>query len=74
MMEAVKAARRKEMIASAKILAGPDGLRMDHDEAAATLYVLYSPQVADMLMGDYGWSPERYEKWLARMLLEAVIR
>jgi AcrR family transcriptional regulator len=72
-MEAVKAARRKEMIASAKIIAGPDGLRVDDEDAAATLYVLYSPQVADMLMGDYGWSPERYEAWLARMILDAVI-
>jgi hypothetical protein len=49
-----------------------DGL--DQEEAAATLDVPYSPQVADMLMGDYGWSPERYERWLARMILEAVIR
>ncbi len=74
MMEEVKAARRKEMIASARILAGPDGLRVSLDEAAATLYVLYNPQVADMLMGDYGWSPQRYEKWLARMILQTVIR
>jgi AcrR family transcriptional regulator len=74
MMAAVKAARRKEMVASARIVAGPDGLRVSRDEAAATLYVLYSPQVADMLMGDYGWSPKRYEEWLARMLLDAVIR
>ena len=72
-MEAVKAARRQEMIASARILAGPDGLRVDEEEAAATLYVLYSPQVADMLLGDYCWTPARYEKWLARMILEAVI-
>ncbi len=73
MMEAVKAARRKEMIASARIVAGPDRLRVSLDEAGATLYVLYSPQVADMLMGDYGWSPQRYEKWLARMILQSVI-
>ena len=73
-MEAVKAARRDEMIASARIIAGSDGLRVDDEEAAATLYVLYSPQVADMLMGDHGWSPERYEAWLARMILDAVIR
>jgi TetR/AcrR family transcriptional regulator of autoinduction and epiphytic fitness len=73
MMEAVKAARRQEMTAAAGILAGPDRLRLDQEEAAATLYVLYSPQVADMLIGDYGWSPERYEKWLARMILEAVL-
>lgn len=74
MMEMVKAARRDEMIASARVVAGPDGLRVSEKEAAATLYVLYSPQVADMLMGDYGWSPKRYEKWLARMILESVIR
>jgi AcrR family transcriptional regulator len=72
MMDAVKAARRQEMIAAAKILAGPGGQRMDRD-AAATLYVLYSPAVADMLMGDHGWSPKRYEKWLARMILRSVI-
>lgn len=79
MMRTVKAARRREMVDSVTILTGPDGPRpdgphRDRDEAAATLYVLYSPQVADMLMGDHGWSPERYEKWLARMLLETVIR
>jgi TetR/AcrR family transcriptional regulator, regulator of autoinduction and epiphytic fitness len=73
MMEAVKAARRKEMTAAARLLAGPDGLRIADEEAAATLYVLYSPQVADMLIGDYGWSPQRYEKWLARMILQAVL-
>ena len=74
MMEQCKAARRHEMIASARILAGPDGLRVDPEEAAATLYVLCSPQVANMLMRDYDWSPDRYEKWLARMILQTVIR
>ena len=74
MMEEVKVARRKEMIASAEIMAGPDGLRLDKKEAAATLYVLYSPAVADMLMGDDGWSAKRYEKWLAHMLVSAVIK
>ena len=74
MMKVVKAARREEMIAATGILAGPDGLRVDREEASATLYVLYSPQVASMLMDDYGWSPERYENWLARMILQTVIR
>jgi AcrR family transcriptional regulator len=72
-MERVKAARRDEMLASASLLAGREGLRLDQEEAAATLYVLYSPHVADMLMRDHGWTPQRYEAWLARMLLEAVI-
>ncbi len=49
-------------------------LRVPREEAAATLYVLYSPQVADMLIGDYGWSPERYERWLARMILPPCSR
>ena len=74
MMKAVKRARQHEMTSAAVVLAGPDGLRTDHDEAAATLYVLYSPQVADMLLGDYGWSPERYENWLSWMILQTVVR
>jgi AcrR family transcriptional regulator len=74
MMETVKAARRDEMVAAARALAGADGLRASEKEAAATLYVLYSPAVADMLMVDHGWSPKRYEQWLARMILESVIR
>lgn len=72
-MEQIKTARRQEMTDSAKILTGPDGQRVDLDEAAATLYVLYSPQVADMLMTDYGWTPEHYQAWLARMILTTVI-
>jgi TetR/AcrR family transcriptional regulator of autoinduction and epiphytic fitness len=72
-MEKVKTARRHEMLDSATLLAGPDGLRLDAEEAAATLYVLYSPQVADMLMRDHGWSPQRYEAWLARMILEGAL-
>jgi hypothetical protein len=27
-----------------------------------------------MLMRDHGWSPQRYEAWLARMILEGVLR
>jgi TetR/AcrR family transcriptional regulator of autoinduction and epiphytic fitness len=72
-METIRAARRREMLDAATLLAGPEGLRLDQEEAAATLYVLYSPQVADMLMRDHGWSPQRYEAWLARMILEAVL-
>lgn len=74
MMEQVKAARREEMAAAVPVLVGAEEGRGDPEEAAATLYVLYSPQVADMLMGDYAWTPERYEKWLAQMLLKTVIR
>jgi AcrR family transcriptional regulator len=74
MMQSVKAARREEMVTAATMLAGDDGLRTSLEEAEATLYVLYSPHVANMLMRDYGWSPERYEEWLARMLIQTVIQ
>jgi TetR/AcrR family transcriptional regulator of autoinduction and epiphytic fitness len=72
-MAEVRAARRREMLDSARLIAGPEGLAVDLEEAAATLYVLCSPQVADMLMRDHGWSPERYEAWLARMILHGVL-
>lgn len=66
-LDAIKAARREEMVASARLVAGSGRLRMNDEQAAATLYVLYSPDVADMLMSHHGWSPERYESWLASM-------
>ena len=72
-METIRSARRREMLEAATLLAGPEGLRLTPEDAAATLYVLYSPQVADMLMRDHGWSPQRYETWLARMILEGVL-
>jgi AcrR family transcriptional regulator len=71
--EAMKARRREEMKTMVKVLGGAEGVRMRAQEAAATLYVLYSPQVADMLMIDYGWSAERYENWLADMLYQALL-
>ena len=70
--EAMKARRRAEMTTMVKLLAGRDQMRLSTSHAAATLYVLYSPQVADMLMGDYGWSATKYEKWLADMLYQSL--
>lgn len=71
---AMKARRRAEMTEAMKVLGGPDGrLRMTGQRAAATLYVLYNPDVADMLMGDYGWSAAKYEKWLADMLYSCLL-
>jgi TetR/AcrR family transcriptional regulator of autoinduction and epiphytic fitness len=74
LLDTIKAARREEMVAAARVLAGPGGKRPEREEIAATLYVLYSPDVADMLMGDYGWSPARYERWLAEMIYKTVLR
>ena len=72
-MEAVKATRRTEMAESVGLLAGPDGVLEDEEEAAATLYVLYSPQVAQILTEHLGWSYDRYETWLADAIERLVL-
>ena len=43
------------------------GLRADlpAEEAADTVWVTNSPEVYVMLTGERGWSPDRYERWLA---------
>lgn len=72
--DAIKARRRAEMAEAARVLGGPGGrLRMTRPQAAATLYVLYSPDVADLLIEDYGWSPAKYERWLADMLYSCLL-
>ena len=62
---AMIARRRAEIAEVATLLAGDGGLRVSLDDAAATLFVLYSPQVAQVLTEYVGWSFDRYEKWLA---------
>jgi hypothetical protein len=32
------------------------------------------PIVADVLTDVHGWSPDRYEKWLAHVILASVVR
>jgi TetR/AcrR family transcriptional regulator of autoinduction and epiphytic fitness len=59
------ARRRAEMADAAAVLAGDDGLRVSPDDAAASLFVLYSPHVAQILTEHLGWSYDRYQTWLA---------
>jgi AcrR family transcriptional regulator len=73
-LQRIKADRRDEMVTSARRLAGPGKLQLPDEEAAAALYVLFSPDVGEMLMGDYGWSAERFEDWLATMLYRTLLR
>lgn len=67
------ARRRAEMADAATLLAGDGGLRVDPDEAAASLFVLYSPHVAQLLIEHLGWSYDRYEKWLADAIARLVL-
>lgn len=71
---AMIARRRAEIAGSVHMLAGADGLRVSHDEAAASLFVLYSPQVAQILVEHVGWSFDRYEEWLADAIERLVLR
>jgi AcrR family transcriptional regulator len=71
--QAMIARRRAEMVQAAKLLAGDDGLRVSLDDAAASLFVLYSPHVAQILLEYVGWSYDRYEKWLADAIERLVL-
>ena len=70
---AMIARRRAEIAEVATLLAGDGGLRVSLDDAAATLFVLYSPQVAQVLTEYVGWSFDRYEKWLADAIERLVV-
>jgi TetR/AcrR family transcriptional regulator of autoinduction and epiphytic fitness len=70
---AMIARRRAEMLEAAKLLAADGGLRVSRDDAAASLFVLYSPHVAQILTEHVGWSFDRYEKWLADAIERLVL-
>jgi hypothetical protein len=55
------------------MLAGDDGLRVSPEDAAVSLFVLYSPHVAQILIDYGGWSFDRYEKWLADAIERLVL-
>jgi len=67
------ARRRAEMGEAATMLAGDDGLRVSPDVAAASLLVLYSPHVAQILTEHVGWSYDRYEQWLADAIERLIL-
>jgi AcrR family transcriptional regulator len=54
----------------ARALAERDDLRDDttENEAADTIYALMSPELHRILTAERGWSPDRYERWLASAL------
>ncbi|BBH68288.1 TetR family transcriptional regulator [Actinoplanes sp. OR16] len=56
-------------------LAATGGLRagLDPGRAGDVVWTLISPEVFDLLVGDRGWSPDEYERWLARALTDALV-
>jgi TetR/AcrR family transcriptional regulator of autoinduction and epiphytic fitness len=71
--EQITARRRQDMAAAVEALTGPDGPTMELEAAIGTLYVVYSPEVYTELVGDLGWSLDRYQSWVADMLLRTVM-
>ncbi|OOK73520.1 transcriptional regulator, TetR family [Mycobacterium kansasii] len=43
-------------------------------EAADVMATLTLPQTYSMLTTDMGWSPDRYQKWLANALPQLLLR
>jgi AcrR family transcriptional regulator len=55
-------------------LAAKGGLRngLDMDEATDLLWTLNHPSVYQLLVEQRGWSPDRYERWLATLLRQQL--
>jgi AcrR family transcriptional regulator len=59
----------------ARSLAGAGALRpgLKQRDAADIIHALMSPEVYRLLVADRGWSPERYEHWLANILTSQLL-
>jgi AcrR family transcriptional regulator len=70
-----KADRLEGMAAFAAHLAAEGALRGDVSESEArdALWTLNSTDVHDLLVGERGWSPERYGAWIAAQIAAALL-
>ncbi len=59
----------------ASILAQSGALRPElrEREAADRIHALMSPEVYRLLVVDRGWSPARYQQWLAEILIDQLL-
>jgi hypothetical protein len=61
----ISARRAANMRLFAADLASVSALRMDLDEAADIIWATNAPELYQLLTTQRGWSPERYERFLA---------
>jgi AcrR family transcriptional regulator len=47
--------------------------RLRERDATDIIHALMSPEVYRLLVGDRGWSPERYEQWLKDILIDQLL-
>jgi hypothetical protein len=59
----------------AHLLARTGALRpqLRERDAADIIHALMSPEVYRLLVGDRGWDPERYERWLTEILIDQLL-
>jgi AcrR family transcriptional regulator len=67
--------RREGLTRFSDAVADHHGLRdgMDREQAAATVWVLASPEVHRLLLDGWGWSQDRYAAWLADALARTLL-
>ena len=53
--------------------AGRENRRLSFDEARRILWMYTSRDVYRMLVIEGGWTPDRYQDWLARTLVGALV-
>ena len=68
------ARRRANLRLLAGLLEETGALGTDVDTAAETIWALASPELYALLSGPGGWTPERYETWLAESLAMLLLR
>jgi TetR/AcrR family transcriptional regulator, regulator of autoinduction and epiphytic fitness len=59
----------------ARSLASAGALRppLQADDAADLIHALMSPELYGLLVGDRGWPPDRYERWLTALLIDQLL-
>jgi AcrR family transcriptional regulator len=65
--------RGQEHIARALAQAGALRPDLRERDAADIIHALMSPEVYRLLVGDRGWPPERYERWLKEALISQLL-
>jgi hypothetical protein len=52
---------------------GELGALADPETAPDTIYALAAPDIYLLLVDDRGWTPDRYESWLAAQLIRGLL-
>jgi len=63
----------QERIARSLARAGALRPQLRERDAADIIHALMSPEVYRLLVGDRGWAPQRYERWLRGILIDQLL-